>query len=405
MVHREFYLEKIRPFVGTDVVKVVTGLRRSGKSVLLEQMRDELLARSKGTKVVYLDFEDQANAALLDGAELHRRLASEIDGANGAPVAVFLDEISDVEGWETAVNSIRKKPNADLYLTGSNSKLLSGELATHLTGRFVEIGIAPFSFSEFREAAAPLFPDRDDASLFDLYLERGGLPFLAKVGYDAEASRQYLGDLFWAILSKDVVRRKEIRDVDLLERVVRFAFAESGHPFSARSVVRFLKSERRSTTAETVLNHLGACGEAFLLQRVDREDLPGKRLLSVDEKYYAADHGLRRAVVGGNAGADVDQVLEGVVLRELVRRGWRTTVGRLGDREIDFVCERAGERRYVQVAYLMPTPETREREFGSLEAIGDQWPKLVLSLDRRDMGRNGVRHRYLPDFLLDPDSI
>lgn len=131
----------------------------------------------------------------------------------------------------------------------------------------------------------------------------------------------------------------------------------------------------------------------------------GKRLLSVDEKYYAADHGLRRAVVGGNAGADVDQVLEGVVLRELVRRGWRTTVGRLGDRKIDFVCERAGERRYVQVAYLMPTPETREREFGSLEAIGDQWPKLVLSLDRRDMGRNGVRHRYLPDFLLDPDSI
>ena len=158
MVLRTRYLEKIRPFIGTDVVKVVTGMRRSGKSVLLEQMRDEILARRKGTKVVYLDFEDKANAALLDGLALHRELSAAIDAADGAPVAIFLDEINDVEGWETAINSIRKRPNADLYLTGSNSKLLSGELATHLTGRFVEIGIAPFSLAEFREAAAPLFP-------------------------------------------------------------------------------------------------------------------------------------------------------------------------------------------------------------------------------------------------------
>lgn len=400
MVRREMYLKQMKPFVGTDVVKVVTGMRRSGKSVLLEQMRDEILARGGGTKPVYIDFEDRRNAPLLDGAVLHRELDRALEAADGNGVAFFLDEINDVDGWETAINSIRKRPGADIYLTGSNSRLLSGELATHLTGRFVEIGIAPFSFAEFREAASETFPEKDNAELFDLYLERGGLPFLGKIGYEAEASRQYLEDLFWAILSKDIVRRKGIRDVDLLERVVRFALEQSGHSFSARSVVRFLKSERRTTTAETVLNHLSACTEAFLLRRCDREDLAGKRLLSVDEKYYAMDHGLRRAVLGGNAADDIDQALEGIVLGELVRRGWRVTVGRIGGREVDFVCERPGERLYVQVAYLMPTAETREREFGALEAIRDQWPKLVLSLDHHDFGRGGIRHRSIPDFLL-----
>ena len=238
MVRREMYLRRMRPFAGTDVVKVVTGLRRSGKSVLLEQMRDEIVARGQGTKVVYLDFEDRKNAALLDGEALHRELERAVTAADGAGVAIFLDEINDVAGWETAINSIRKRPGADIYLTGSNSKLLSGELATHLTGRFVEIGIGPFSFAEFCEAAGEVFPGKGREGLFELYLERGGLPFLSKIGYDAEASRQYLDDLFWAILSKDVVRRKGIRDVDLLERVVRFAFEESGHSFSARSVVR-----------------------------------------------------------------------------------------------------------------------------------------------------------------------
>jgi len=401
MVRREAYLKKMRPFVGTDVVKVVTGMRRSGKSVLLEQMRDEITAKGKGTKVVYLDFEDRGNAALLDGEVLYRELERAVAGADGAGVAFFLDEINDVEGWETAINSIRKRPGADIYLTGSNSRLLSGELATHLTGRFVEIGIAPFSFGEFCEAAGEVFPGKGAEELFELYLARGGMPFLAKIGWEEEASRQYLEDLFWAILSKDVVRRKGIRDVDLLERVVRFAFEESGHSFSARSVVRFLKSERRTTTAETVLNHLGACEEAFLLKRFDREDLVGKRLLAVDEKYYAMDHGLRRAVLGGNAAGDIDQALEGIVLGELVRRGWRVSVGRVGGREVDFVCERSGERRYVQVAYLMPTAETRAREFGALAAIRDQWPKMVLSLDRHDFGRGGIRHRAIPEFLLE----
>ena len=404
MIVRRHYLEKVRPFVGTDVVKVITGIRRSGKSVLLEQIRDELLGGGKGeTEVVYLNLEDRANAPLLRAEALHERLAGVLAAAKGRRVAILLDEINDVKGWETAINSIRLHSNADLYLTGSNSKMLSGELATYLTGRCVEIQIAPFSFAEFHEAAREVFPGMGTEELFGLYLERGGFPFLSRLGWEAEASRQYLEDLFWAVLSKDIVRRKNIRDVDLLERVVRFAFAESGHPFSARSVVRFLKSERRGTTAETVLGHLGACGEAFLLERVEREDIVGKRLLAVDEKYYAVDSGVRRAVVGGAAGSDIDQVLEGVVLRELLKRGWRTRTGRVGGREIDFVCERGGERRYLQVSYLMPTRETREREFGALEAVGDQWPKWVVSLDRVDMGRNGVRHRSIPDFLLDSD--
>ena len=222
--------------------------------------------------------------------------------------------------------------------------------------------------------------------------------------YDASASRSYLEDLYWAILSKDVMRRLQIRDVDLLDRIVRYAMAEIGHVFSARSIVRFLKSERRTTTVETILTYLRACEDAFLVTRVPREDLIGKRILSVDEKYYVSDLGLRRAVIGGSCGEDIDRLLENVVYRELVRRGWHVTVGRVREREVDFVCQNGDDRLYVQVCYLMTDAATREREFSALEAIPDQYDKLVLSLDRVNFSRNGVKHRYLPEFLLEDDK-
>jgi len=399
MVIRRHYLDQIRPFIGTDVIKVITGIRRCGKSVLMEQIQDDILAASPKTKVIYIDLEDKANAHFLKAGVLFDHLESEIKKRRGAPTAIFLDEIHDVEEWETTVNTIRKRKGADVYITGSNSKMLSGELATYLTGRYVEFQMSPFSFGEYVEAVQGRVSESGDA-LFMKYVETGGMPFLPQLGFGTPGARQYLDDLFWAILSKDIMRRKEIRDVDLLERIVRYAMTEIGHVFSASSIARFLKHENRTTTAETILNYLKACEEAFLLSRVKREDLIGKHILSVDEKFYVTDLGLRRAVIGDRRGEDVDQALENVVYAEMRRRGYEVAVGRVKEKEVDFVCSRDGGRLYVQVAYLMPTSETRDREFSALMSVPDRYRKVVVSMDTFNFSRDGIEHIRLPDFIL-----
>lgn len=404
MVKRSIYLDKIAPFVGTDVIKVITGMRRSGKSVLLEQIQDILRERNPKARIFSVNLEDDENARFREKGVFFDYLNGMLKEAKGEMVYLFLDEVHDIDGWETAVNSLRLRKNADLYITGSNSKLLSGELATYLTGRYVEIKMTPFSFVEFVEAAQPVWPKEDRTQLFNRYLTCGGVPFLAKVGYDAVASRAYLQDLFGAILLKDVVRRKQIRDVDLLERIVRFVLSEVGHTFSARRIVAFLKNERRETSVETVLNYLAACEEAFLIARVPREDLIGKRILSVDEKFYVTDTGFRNEVVRGSLRRDVDRLLENVVYFEFLRRGYGVTVGRVREKEIDFVCSRSDGNVYVQVAYTVGGEETREREFSALEAVKTADRKLLLTMDRLDMSDGDIRHRYIPDFLCEEDA-
>lgn len=400
MVIRTHYLKQIIPFIGTDVIKVITGIRRCGKSVILEQIRDWILRESgKNAVICYYDLEDKRNERYLQKDVLFNELTAILDKAKDKTVYVFLDEVHDVPEWELTVNSLRKRKNADIYVTGSNSKMLSGELATYITGRYVEFKVTPFSFSEFTEASENVWGGLAFEDRFLKYLEVGGVPFLPQVRYDAQASKVYLEDLYWAILSKDIVRRKGIRDVDLLERIVRFAMTEIGHTFSANSIVRFLKSERRTTTVDTVLAYLSACEEAFVITRVPREDLIGRHVLSVDEKYYVTDLGLRRAIIGDQRGQDIDQVLENVVYLELVRRGYAVTIGRVKEKEVDFVCQKGDGRLYVQVSYMMADQSVRDREFGALESVPDQYDKLVLSLDRVDFSRNGVRHRYLPDFI------
>ena len=404
MVKRSIYLDKIAPFVGTDVIKVITGMRRSGKSVLLEQIQGILRERNPKARIFSVNLEDDENARFREKGVLFDYLNGMLKEAKGEMVYLFLDEVHDIDGWETAVNSLRLRKNADLYITGSNSKLLSGELATYLTGRYVEIKMTPFSFVEFVEAAQTVWPKEDRTQLFNRYLTCGGVPFLAKVGYDAVASRAYLQDLFGAILLKDVVRRKQIRDVDLLERIVRFVLSEVGHTFSARRIVAFLKNERRETSVETVLNYLAACEEAFLIARVPREDLIGKRILSVDEKFYVTDTGLRNEVVRGSLRRDVDRLLENVVYFEFLRRGYGVTVGRVREKEIDFFCSRSDGNVYVQVAYTVGGEETREREFSALEAVKTADRKLLLTMDRFDMSDGDIRHRYIPDFLCEKDA-
>lgn len=399
MVIRRDFLKKIRPFVGLDVVKVATGIRRSGKSIFMQQVREMISSEidPKG-KFVCVNLEEEENSHFLAKGVLHDHVLKEAGKNAPSKTYVFLDEVSEVEEWEKTVNSLRVKENIDLYITGSNSKLLAGELSTYLTGRYVEIRVTPFSFREFREAR----PQEDVAAAFDAYLEFGGMPFLSHIGYIPEPSRGYLVDLYASIMMKDIVRRHKIRDVDLLSRVIGYVMSETGHVFSAASILRYLKHEHRSASFDTVMNYLRFGEEAFLFSSAKREDLMGRRILAVDEKFYATDHAMRRAVTGGNVRRDIDRTLEAVVYREFLRRGYDVRIGRIKEKEVDFVCERGNERLYVQVAYLMESEETREREFSALMAVPDQYPKMVLTLDRIDFSSNGIKHRYLPDFLMEP---
>ena len=401
MIDRKQFMRKIRPFIGTDVIKVITGLRRCGKSIFLEQIKGEIIRlHGNDAMIVSINLEDDENEKFLQKGVLYDHVNRILKKHPKKKVYIFLDEIHDVEGWERCVNSLRLRNNADLYITGSNSKLLSGELATYLTGRYVEIKMTPFSFPEFLEAADSSDKKGDIEQQFFRYLDFGGIPFLSHIGYDPEASKDYLKDLCGAILLKDVVRRKKIRDVDLLDRIVRYVMNETGHAFSARSISDFFKNEKRIVAPETVLNYISACEEAFLFSRVKRQDLIGKRILAVDEKYYVSDLGLRRAVIGGRIAKDIDIALENAVYAELIRRGYDVTIGRVRNKEIDFVCDKDGERSFIQVSYLLASEETKEREYGAFDLIRSRGKRILLTMDRLDMSTAEVEHHYIPDWLI-----
>ena len=399
MIKRESYMARIRPFIDGDLIKVLTGIRRSGKSVMLELIKDELRARGvTEEQLVAFNFEDMRNAQLCTAEALHDELVRRAASIKGK-IYFFFDEIQEVERWERCVNSLRVEMDCDIYITGSNAKLLSGELATYLAGRYVEFIIYPFSFSEFLALYHSVEPDADTRTCFDRYLTFGGMPYLANLRFDETACRQYLRDLFNSVELKDIIKRNNVRDVDMLERIIAYVTANIGTTFSSTAISKYLKNEGRRVSPETVLNYLKACSDAFLFYQVRRQDLQGKKILTVNEKYYVADHGIREAVIGGNM-RDINLVLENIVFMEALRRGYSVTVGKVGEREIDFVCERHGEKCYIQVTYLLAAEETVQREFGVYEHVQDNFPKYVVSLDEFDMSRNGVRHYNIRDFLL-----
>lgn len=399
MIKRELYMNRIRPFIGTDLVKVLTGIRRSGKSVMLELIKQEISAQGVSEQnFICINFEDMRYSNLLTAKALHNEVMARAEGVEGK-VYLFFDEIQEVEDWEKCINSFRVALDCDIYITGSNAKLLSSELATYLGGRYVEFIIYPFSFAEFTEMYKQLNPENTTADIFKAYLFFGGMPYLGNLRYQAEPVQQYLSDIFVSVQLKDVIKRNKVRDVDLLERIIAYVIANVGTTFSANSLVKFLKNERRTVAAETVMNYIKYCTEAFLFYQVKRQDLQGKQLLAINEKYYIADHGIREAVFGGNM-RDINLVLENIVYMEMLRRGYDVTVGKIGDKEIDFVCEKAGEKIYLQVAYLLATKDTIKREFGAFDNVKDNYPKYVLSLDEFDMSRNGIKHFNIREFLL-----
>ena len=401
-MNRPFYVNQIVPFIDKGVVKVFTGIRRCGKSHIMGMVRDVLLSRGVAAdQIVEANFESK-KTDYVKTAELaffHVKTCSEHVG--GKRLYLLLDEIQELDGWEKLVNVIQVDFDADIYITGSNAKLLSGELSTYLGGRYVEIHVFPLSFGEVLEWGRIDNPDLSARDAFRQYLREGGMPFLHDAKIDGDSAMAYLSDVFGSVVVKDIAKRRKVRDIDLLERFLSYLVSEVGHTFSASSVKKYLRHESRDISLETIYNYLKYAEEACLILPLKRVDLVGKRILSSQEKIYLADQGFREAIFGNNE-ASIDQILENVVAVDLIRRGFDVTVGFVGAKEVDFVAERGGGKIYVQVSYLMPTAEIREREFSVLERIQDNYPKFVLSMDEMDFSRNGIIHRPIADFLLNP---
>lgn len=399
MIKREMYMQRIRPFINTDLVKVMTGIRRCGKSVMLELIKEELKSIGiNASQFLSFNFEDMKNSHLCTAQALHDEVIHRTQNFS-EKIYLFFDEIQEVEHWEKCINSFRLELDCDIYITGSNAKLLSGELATVLGGRYVEFTIYPFSFSEFRELYLSVFPDSSDPAIFQKYLLLGGMPYLANLRFMEEPARQYLIDIYHSAVLTDVVKRNKIRDVDMLSRIVSYVIGNIGSTFSSSSIVKFMKNEQRKVSPETVLNYINYCTNAYLFYQVKRQNLQGKQILATNEKYYMADHGLREAVFGGNM-KDINLILENIVFMELLRRGYSVTVGKSGTKEIDFVCQIQNQKLYIQVTYLLASEATIQREFGVYDSIRDNFPKYVVSMDEIDMSQNGIKHKNIREFLL-----
>ena len=392
-------MQRIRPFMNTELIKVFTGIRRAGKSVMLELVKNELKESGISEEnFLCINFEQFSNSQYLDVQSLYKKIVDFQKNTKGK-IYLFFDEIQEVTGWEKCINSCRIDFDCDIYITGSNAKLLSGELATYLAGRYVEFVIYPFSFAEFFEMNLLKNPNVDKSTCFMQFLKTGGMPFLSNFPDDDSAKSQYLIDIYNSVVLKDVVKRNNIRDVDTLERIVAYAFSNIGHIFSATSLSKYFKSENRKISHDTILNYLKFCSDAFLFYKINRYDLEGKKIVTVNEKYYCADHGLREALFGKNI-QNIDQVLENIVCLELLRRNYKVYVGKKGDLEIDFIAEKQGKKIYVQVAYLLANEETIKREFSVYNAVKDSYPKYVVSMDELDFSQNGIIHKNIKDFLL-----
>ncbi|MDR0909416.1 MAG: ATP-binding protein [Spirochaetaceae bacterium] len=405
-VSRPRYLEFALNYLDKPLIKVITGMRRSGKSVILKLIRQELLNRGIAPeRILYINFESQETAPFSTQQTLYQYIK---DFAKEGRFYLLLDEVQYVENWERVLASCRVDFNCDIFITGSNAKLLSGELATLLSGRYINIPVYPLSFEEFlqfRNAFTGENAAADRRAAFFDYLRFGGLPGIHEIagsaGFEPDIIRPYLIDIFNSVLLKDVISRKQIRDTELLERIVRFVMDNIGHIVSAKSISDFLKHQGRKHSTETVYNYLAALSEAYLLRKIGRYDIKGKRQLETLEKYYAEDAGIQNAVYGYHE-TDISGLLENAVCLELLRRGYAVSIGQLPQKEIDFIATKGGEKIYIQVAYLLADKAVIDREFSGLEEIQDNYPKLVLSMDPVwEYNREGIIRRNIIDWLLD----
>ncbi len=402
IIARELYMEQLRPYMGKPIVKVLTGIRRSGKSSILTLLRDELLASGvEANRIVFVNFENMDYADIDDAQKLHAFVRSRVK--EGERCCLLFDEIQEVPGWERAINSFLASGDTDVYITGSNARLLSSELATYIAGRYVEIGVRTLSFREYLLFRGHLAgePERDIRAAFRRFVRLGGFPTVNIAEYEYEAAYKVVNDIYASVILRDAVQRHGIRNIELLDRVVRYVFDNIGHTFSAKNVADYFKSQQRKIDLNTVYSYIKALESAFVVTKVPRYDIKGREILKTMEKYYVADQALIYAAMGYKDRM-ISGILENIVMHELARRGYTVCVGRQGEAEIDFVGERRDEKIYVQVTYLLGDAQaTIEREFAPLVAVRDNYPKYVISMDDLwSSNMDGIRRMHIADFLL-----
>lgn len=399
--NRNHIIETIINFVDRPLIKVLTGLRRSGKSVILNIIQEYLLRKGiECNQIIYINFESLRYQDILTASKLYGEVAKRIEG-NKNKFYLFLDEIQEVKDWEKAINSFVSDFNVDVYITGSNSNLLSSELSTYLAGRYVSFLVQPLSFRESIEFYNHTHDDQKDTDFhLDRYLKIGGFPVLHIAEYTNQDAYRIIYDIYTSTILRDTVQRFGIRDIDLLERVVKFAFENMGQTFSANRIAQYFKSQFRKVDLNTIHNYLHALESAFLLQKAGRYDIKGKEILKTQEKYFPGDHAFLYALLGYRKEA-IAGVLECIVYNELIRRSYQVYIGKLNRTEIDFVAKRKNETIYIQVAYKLDLPDTIQREYKPLLTIKDQYPKYLVSMDDdRQDNYEGVIHLHLKDFLL-----
>lgn len=396
MIKRKFYLEKIVKLIDTEDIKVITGVRRCGKTVLLKQIIDELENRGIASEnIIYMSFESSKYKNIRNDDDLDEFIFSKTNNLNGKIYLLF-DEIQKVKNWEVSLNSYRVDLECDIYITGSNSQLLSGELATLISGRYISINMLPFSFKELIQYYDEMHEKIDEIKLFEQYLSYGGFPGL--LNYENEEKEKYLYDLYSTIVLNDILYKNKVKDLDLLERLMEFMISNIGKLFSANSISKYIKNENRKTTPHTIINYMDYARNAFIFYQIKRENIKQKRKLLISDKYYLVDSGFY-FIFNGSTQRNWGQLLENIVFLELIRQGHSITIGKIQDLEVDFVCRKANQIKYIQVSQSILDENTRKREFKSLEKISDSYPKYVISMDSFDFSANGIIHLNIIDFL------
>lgn len=399
MIYRKLYMDKILPFIDKPVIKVLTGVRRSGKSTILRMLREELMHQGIEEKQILfyrldsLEYED-----IKTSKELYKELKDHL--CVGGKSYLFLDEVQEIESWEKVVNSIMTDFDVDIYVTGSNSRMMSSEISTYLTGRYVAFQIYPLRFSEyllFRESYAEI---ADVKTEFARFLRFGGFPAIHLVDYTQDEAYTTIRDIYNSTIFTDIVKRNEIRRVDQLERIVKYTFDNVGQTFSANTMSKYIKSQGRKMDIETVYSYLEKLEKAYILHRCSRYDIKGKEYLKTQEKFYLADPGLRHAVLGYDPNS-ISALMENIIYLELRARGYDVGVGKLDAAEVDFVASKPEGKIYIQVTYEINSKETRQREYERLLQIRDNYPKYVIRMDEFAGGNyEGIQTMSITDFLL-----
>lgn len=402
MIKRELYLKKLRDSYDSELIKVITGVRRCGKSVLLLQIMGEL--KEKGINdenIIYINFEDYDYTDYTEPKKFHSYIKSQIKNHN--KYYLLFDEIQNVNDFEKVINSFRATLNVSIFITGSNSKLLSGELATHLSGRYISIKMMPFTYQEFLELKRSKKEKVDDEDSFMEYLEWGGMPQIYNSNSTLE-KKMYLRDLYNTIILKDIVERNGIKDTNLLNRIIQFMMENIGGIISSNSITNYLKKENISTTSDTVFNYVDFINSSSIFNKVNRYDIRGKNVMMTLEKYYLSDLGLLQ-LKSSPIEKKVGGRLENIVYNELISRGYDIFIGKTDKGEIDFLIDDFGNRKYIQVADYLSSDEVIEREFGAFNSVNDNYPKYVITMDKIDYSRNGIIHLNIIDFLLGKKDI